>query len=75
MQDFCKGMNLYLIRHQYKSACTADLWAALEEVSGKPVASIMSTWTSQAGFPVLKVINSSVNCLVNFCKMFTFQVC
>ncbi|XP_025091662.1 puromycin-sensitive aminopeptidase-like isoform X2 [Pomacea canaliculata] len=54
-QDFCKGMNLYLIRHQYKSACTADLWAALEEVSGKPVASIMSTWTSQAGFPVLKV--------------------
>lgn len=48
-------MNLYLTRHQYKNTFTEDLWAALEEASSKPVAAVMSTWTKQMGFPVVKV--------------------
>uniref|UniRef100_A0A2C9JWJ6 Aminopeptidase n=1 Tax=Biomphalaria glabrata TaxID=6526 RepID=A0A2C9JWJ6_BIOGL len=54
-QDFRKGMNVYLTRHQYKNTFTEDLWDALGEASGKPVGKIMSTWTKQMGFPVLKV--------------------
>jgi puromycin-sensitive aminopeptidase len=54
-EDFRKGMHAYLTRHAYKNTFTEDLWAALGEASGKPIAQIMSTWTKQMGFPVLKV--------------------
>ncbi|ODM99382.1 Puromycin-sensitive aminopeptidase [Orchesella cincta] len=56
--DFRKGMNLYLTRHQYKNAFTEDLWAALEEASGKPVGAVMGTWTKQMGFPLIRVLAS-----------------
>ncbi|KAB0796160.1 hypothetical protein PPYR_10221 [Photinus pyralis] len=54
-EDFRKGMNLYLTKHQYKNTFTEDLWEALEEASKKPVGAVMSTWTKQMGFPVVKV--------------------
>ncbi|CAH1158836.1 unnamed protein product [Phyllotreta striolata] len=54
-EDFRKGMHLYLTRHQYKNTFTEDLWAALEEASKKPVKDVMSTWTKQKGFPVVRV--------------------
>ncbi|KAG6444849.1 puromycin-sensitive aminopeptidase [Manduca sexta] len=53
--DFRKGMNIYLTRHQYKNTFTEDLWSALEEASNKPVGAVMSTWTKQMGFPVVEV--------------------
>ncbi|XP_076169420.1 puromycin-sensitive aminopeptidase [Ptiloglossa arizonensis] len=53
--DFRKGMNLYLKRHSYGNAETGDLWDALEEASSKNVRRVMSTWTEQQGFPVVKV--------------------
>lgn len=55
---FRKGMNLYLTRHQYGNTFTEDLWAALEDASNKPVGAVMSTWTKQMGFPVVKVNQS-----------------
>lgn len=58
-KDFRKGMHLYLTRHQYKNTFTEDLWAALEEASKKPVGDVMSTWTKQMGFPVVKVTSKS----------------
>ncbi|XP_022902061.2 puromycin-sensitive aminopeptidase [Onthophagus taurus] len=57
-EDFRKGMNLYLTRHQYKNTFTEDLWAALEEASKKPVGAVMSTWTKQMGFPVIQVTST-----------------
>ncbi|KAK5642103.1 hypothetical protein RI129_008270 [Pyrocoelia pectoralis] len=54
-EDFRKGMNLYLTKHQYKNTFTEDLWEALEEASKKPVGAVMSTWTKQMGFPVVIV--------------------
>ncbi|KXZ75511.1 Puromycin-sensitive aminopeptidase-like Protein [Tribolium castaneum] len=60
-EDFRKGMNLYLTRHQYKNTFTEDLWAALEEASNKPVGAVMSTWTKQMGFPVIKVTSRPDN--------------
>ncbi|KAL4217239.1 hypothetical protein ACF0H5_023690 [Mactra antiquata] len=52
--DFRKGMNSYLTKYAYKNTFTEDLWAALEEASGKPVGEVMTTWTKQMGFPVIK---------------------
>ena len=49
------GLNTYLTRHSYQNARTTDLWTALEESSGQPVNSIMSSWTGQTGYPVLDV--------------------
>ena len=48
-------MNVYLTKHKYQNTFTEDLWGALGEASGKPIEKIMSTWTKQMGFPVLKV--------------------
>ncbi|XP_032596884.1 puromycin-sensitive aminopeptidase isoform X2 [Drosophila grimshawi] len=53
--DFRKGMNLYLTRHQYKNTCTEDLWEALQEASSKNVGAVMSSWTKYKGFPVVSV--------------------
>ena len=48
-------MKLYLTRHKYANTFTEDLWAALSEASGKPIASVMSGWTKQMGYPVIHV--------------------
>lgn len=53
--DFRKGMNHYLTKHKYGNTFTEDLWDSLEYGSGKPVRKIMSTWTRQMGYPVIKV--------------------
>jgi len=53
--DFKKGMHMYLSRHAYKNAFTEDLWKALEEASKKPIGAVMSSWTKQMGFPLIKV--------------------
>ncbi len=55
---FRTGLNIYLNRHSYRNARTTDLWTALEESSGQPVNSIMSSWTGQTGYPVLDVAAS-----------------
>ena len=49
-------MNAYLTKFKYQNAFTEDLWAALESASGKPVGDVMTTWTKQMGFPVIKVL-------------------
>ena len=56
---FKKGLRLYLKQHAYKNTSTLDLWSALEEVSKKPVREFMHAWTSQPGFPLLSVENTS----------------
>ncbi|MDQ2919788.1 MAG: M1 family metallopeptidase, partial [Verrucomicrobiota bacterium] len=52
---FRDGIRKYIARHKYSNATTADLWNALGEVSGKPVAEIAAAWTEQPGFPIVKV--------------------
>jgi aminopeptidase N len=52
--DFRDGLRLYLKRHAYGNTDTVDLWAALEEVSGKPVTKFMSAWTSRSGYPIVQ---------------------
>ena len=54
-QAFRDGLRHYLTVHKYGNTDTKDLWASLEEISGKPVSQFMNAWTSQSGFPLLKV--------------------
>ncbi len=58
--DFRDGLRLYLKRHIYGNTTTADLWAALGEVSKQPVAKIVGGWTSQPGYPIVSIIDGTV---------------
>ena len=52
---FRDGLRVYLQRHRGGNTTTADLWAALREVSGVDVAHIMHGWTQRPGFPLVRV--------------------
>ena len=54
-EKFQEGLKLYFQRHKYGNTETTDLWKAWSEVSGQPVDEMMGSWTSQMGFPYLKV--------------------
>jgi puromycin-sensitive aminopeptidase len=52
---FRDGVRKYLRDHAYANTVTADLWSALEEVSGEPVGQMMDTWILQGGHPIVSV--------------------
>lgn len=52
---FRDGLRYYLKKHSYKNTKTINLWEAFEKVSHKPVRSMMSSWTRQAGFPLVSI--------------------
>ncbi|KAI0176375.1 peptidase family M1-domain-containing protein [Hypoxylon sp. FL1284] len=54
-ETFLEGVRRYIKKHAYGNTQTNDLWAALEDASGKPVREIMSIWTKNVGFPVVQV--------------------
>ncbi|KAI0514802.1 peptidase family M1-domain-containing protein [Xylaria bambusicola] len=56
---FLEGVRRYIKKHAYGNTQTDDLWAALEDASGKPVREIMSIWTKNVGFPVVQVTENS----------------
>ena len=52
---FRDGLRYYLKKHSYKNTQTINLWEAFEKVSKKPVKKMMSSWTKQAGFPLVSI--------------------
>jgi puromycin-sensitive aminopeptidase len=58
---FRDGVRRYLADHSYSNTVTADLWNALEAVSGKPVRSVMDTWILQGGHPVVSASDSTLS--------------
>ncbi len=55
---FRLGIRAYMRKHQYRNTTSADLWRALAQASGKPLAQVSqvaSDWTTQPGFPVITV--------------------
>ncbi len=54
-ETFMEGIRRYLKKHAYGNTRTGDLWAALGEVSGKPVQQVMEIWTKNVGYPVITV--------------------
>jgi aminopeptidase N len=60
-ESFRDGIRRYIEAHKYSNSTTADLWNALSEASGKPVADIAAAWTEQPGFPVVNVKREANN--------------
>jgi aminopeptidase N len=52
---FREGMRRYMKAHAYSNTTTADLWAALEASSGKPVTRLAAQFTEQPGIPLIRV--------------------
>jgi len=52
---FRAGIRRYVRAHRFSSATTADLWHHLSEASGRDVGRLVSGWTEQPGYPVVKV--------------------
>jgi len=59
MKAFQSGLQTYMKRHAYGNTETYDLWKAWEESSGMPVAEMMTSWTEQMGFPLLRVTDET----------------
>ncbi|WP_218080872.1 M1 family metallopeptidase [Anthocerotibacter panamensis] len=55
---FRDGIRRYMSQHQYSNTTTADLWAALEQSTAKPVSILAAGWTEQPGFPLVRVASS-----------------
>ena len=55
MKSFRSGLQAYMKKHAYQNTETIDLWQAWQDSSGLPVQELMSSWTEQMGFPLLKV--------------------
>ncbi len=53
-ETFRDGVRHYLRTHAYGNTATADLWEALEIVSGEPVRAVMDSWILQGGHPVVR---------------------
>ncbi len=52
---FRDGLRRYMAKHAYSNASSADLWAALEAASNKPIAAIALGFTRQPGIPLIQV--------------------
>jgi aminopeptidase N len=58
---FREGVRAYLAAHQSSDTTSEDLWASLEQFSGRPIKKIVAGWTEQAGFPLVKITTQCVN--------------
>lgn len=52
---FQDGVHAYLVKHSFANATTEDLWDAIGEAAGSPVAGIMKSWVEQPGYPLLSL--------------------
>lgn len=69
--DFRKGLQDYLRAHEYGSAASRHLWESFENVSDKPIGSMMKNWIEQPGFPVVDVQRMDHTLVLNQ-KRFTY---
>jgi aminopeptidase N len=58
-ETFRKGVNRYLLAHEYGNATAGDFWTALAKASNKPVEQIMPTFVNQPGTPL---VTAQVQC-------------
>ncbi len=55
---FQDGLKQYFSDHAYKNTVANDLWSAIARTSKKDVASLMNSWLSQPGYPVVHALRS-----------------
>ncbi len=58
--NFRKGIRSYMKQHAYSNTLRGDLWHSLDGAAGKGagISAIASSWTNQAGFPLVSVAAS-----------------
>ncbi|HET7629751.1 MAG TPA: M1 family metallopeptidase, partial [Candidatus Saccharimonadales bacterium] len=54
-EAFRSGLADYFDQHKYKNTIGDDLWQALSAASGKDVATFMTPWLTQSGYPKIKL--------------------
>jgi len=54
-ENFQQGLTRYLDNHAYECAESRHLWESYGSTGDKPVASMMESWVSQPGYPVITV--------------------
>ena len=52
---FRRGLAEYFKEFAYKNTEADDLWRHLSNASGQDISSLMNTWISQSGYPVVEV--------------------
>lgn len=52
---FRDGMRVYMKAHAYGNTTSADLWAALSQVSHRDVAPVATSFTEQPGIPLVSI--------------------
>ncbi len=57
-EAFQEGLKHYFKDHAYTNTEADDLWNALANASGKDIKSLMHSWLSQPGFPVVHMTKS-----------------
>lgn len=53
--DFQTGLKQYFIKFAYLNTEANDLWGEISKASGKNITTMMNTWISQPGYPVVSV--------------------
>ncbi|MGH9166090.1 MAG: M1 family metallopeptidase, partial [Acidimicrobiales bacterium] len=54
-EPFRAAIARYIADHAYANTDTADLWDAVEAVTGEPARATMDSWIYQGGYPVVSV--------------------
>lgn len=52
-EAFQSGLKAYFAKHKYGNTEGDDLWAELSAASDKDITTLMNTWISQSGYPVV----------------------
>ena len=65
---FRTGVRGYLQERAFSNATASDLWNALAKASGKDVAAVAASWTTQPGFPLVGV---AATCAANGARTLT----
>jgi aminopeptidase N len=53
-EAFQSGLKAYFAAHKYSNTEGNDLWSELSKASGKDITTLMNTWISQSGYPVVE---------------------
>ncbi len=61
-ETFQEGIRLYLRRHQWRTATSNDLLAALDEVSQHEIVEPFSSFLAQPGVPLVSALEASSEC-------------
>jgi aminopeptidase N len=58
---FRDGVQAYLAAHQGSDRPREDFWASLERATGRSIKKMVTGWTEQPGFPLIKITTQCVN--------------